>query len=145
MNKIGNRTSPEMMPDWTSIKNEYLTDTITLRELAKKYGVSASAICSRSKREGWGKQVEQLRELATAKVKEQVVQQKCDNAERAIRIVDAAMIKIEDGIYQTKSKDSKALKDYVDMLTKLKEFGVFQTAENDVKISIAEEGESYAD
>ena len=49
------------MPDWVSIKNEYITTQISTRDIAKKYGVSHSQIARRSAREKWAQQRETLR------------------------------------------------------------------------------------
>lgn len=42
------------MPDWASIKEEYITGDIGMRTIAEKYKVSFNTLKDRVKREGWG-------------------------------------------------------------------------------------------
>lgn len=41
------------MADWVSIKNEYICTQISTRDLAKKHGVSYSALEKRCRKDGW--------------------------------------------------------------------------------------------
>lgn len=42
------------MPDWTAIREEYITGDIGLRPLAEKHGVSFNTLKDHVKREAWG-------------------------------------------------------------------------------------------
>ena len=42
-----------MRPNWVKIRYEYITTTISYRELAAKYHVSFTTLSKRAKREGW--------------------------------------------------------------------------------------------
>lgn len=39
--------------DWHAIERDYVTGTLSLREMAKKHGCSHSAIANRAGRHGW--------------------------------------------------------------------------------------------
>lgn len=57
----GGKKSGESVPDWVSIKTEYISTQISTRELAKKHGVSHSQVARRSAVEKWVEQRETLR------------------------------------------------------------------------------------
>lgn len=42
------------MPDWTAIREEYITGDISLRQLAEEHGISFNTLKDRVKREKWG-------------------------------------------------------------------------------------------
>ncbi len=42
-----------MRPNWVKIRYEYITSTISYRELAAKHNVSFTTLSKRAKREGW--------------------------------------------------------------------------------------------
>ena len=55
-----------MAVDWLKIRNDYINGVGSYRELSKKYGVSTTAICKKSKAEGWLEQKEeQINDIAT--------------------------------------------------------------------------------
>ena len=41
------------MLDWKKMEEEYVSTQVSYRELGRRYGVSASAICRRGQREDW--------------------------------------------------------------------------------------------
>lgn len=57
--------------DWTAIKTEYVTTAVSLRALAKKYGIRPHTLYDRSKREGWVTLREQNRLKSDTKLVEQ--------------------------------------------------------------------------
>lgn len=73
--------------DWQEVKTEYVTTDTSYRKLAKKYGVSSTAICNRAKTEDWISLREQfLNEEFTETVKK--IQKK--ESDRMARIMDAS-------------------------------------------------------
>lgn len=73
--------------DWTSIKTEYVSTEISIREIAEKHGVSVSAVKARSKKEGWVEARKQFQtETATKAVRK--VEEQCARA-RARTILKA--------------------------------------------------------
>lgn len=59
-----------MKPNWTKIRYEYITSSISYRELANKYGVSFNTLSKRAKREGWADRRKNNDDKLTAKVLE---------------------------------------------------------------------------
>lgn len=147
MNKNEQCSKERKETDWKLIQAEYCTGTSSLRELAKKHGVTASSICMHSKKEGWVKQVEAIEQEISKRTIEHTVQMRVSNNERAMRMTTRLLAKIEESIEVVNKKDVGALKGLVASLKDLQELGVFklQNEDNNVKIEIAEEGENYAD
>jgi len=133
--------------DWKLIQAEYCTGTASLRELAKKHGVTASNICMRSKKEGWVKKAEAIEQEISKRVIAHTVQERCSNNERAMRCATKLLAKIEGSIEQVKDKDVGALKSLVASLKDLKDLGIFviTNEDNNITITVDDKGEGYAD
>lgn len=54
--------------DWKKIKAEYVTGEISLANIAKKYGVSASAVQKKSVKEKWAAEKRKQHKKAADKV-----------------------------------------------------------------------------
>lgn len=54
--------------DWSKIKAEYISSSISLRDLAEKYGVSFSTLSKRAKREAWTKERDKTSGIIATKV-----------------------------------------------------------------------------
>lgn len=50
------------MPDWVSIKTEYINTQVGFRGLADKYGVSKNTIAKKAKEEGWAEERDRQRD-----------------------------------------------------------------------------------
>lgn len=73
--------------DWKKARKEYITSNVSQRELAKKYGVSRSAVEKVATRQGWT----ELRKKQMAKFDELVVQKSAEaQADKLMRIGEAA-------------------------------------------------------
>ena len=133
--------------DWILIKSEYMSNVLTLRQLAKKHGVCASTICERAKREGWQKDVQDVQTEANKRLKEAAVNAYVTNGELAMAAGVNLLEKTKAGIANCKEKDVGALKGYASVLKDLKDMGIFTIATEDsnIKIEIGEKGEEYAD
>ena len=59
--------------DWTGIEMEYITGTASYRELAERYGVSATAVSKHAIKGGWQEKRSQHRAEAMAQAKEDAV------------------------------------------------------------------------
>ena len=134
-------------PDWILIKSEYLSNTLTLRQLAKKYGVCASSICEKAKRDGWQREVKDVQTEANKRLKEVAVKTYVTNGELAMAAGVRLLEKTKDGIANCKEKDVGALKGYASVLKDLKDMGIFTIVSEDsnVTIEIGEEGSQYAE
>lgn len=47
-------------PNWTEIKSDYVTTTMTLAEVQEKWGVNRGTLSSRATREGWSEAKKQF-------------------------------------------------------------------------------------
>lgn len=74
-------TQPRRRVDWDAVERDYRTDTLTLRELAAKHGVTHTTISRRAEREGWQKDLtEAIRQATNTRLINETVQQKCTTA-----------------------------------------------------------------
>ena len=76
-----------MRPNWVKIRYEYITTTISYRELAAKHHVSFTTLSKRAKREGWADRRKNNDDKVTAKALEKFSEQE---AERRQNIMDTA-------------------------------------------------------
>ena len=85
--------------DWKTIRNEYITDeTSSYRKLAKKYGVSLTAITKRSKEEDWIGQRKQLKDKTITKSIEKLSDKTADKLSRVADLTDKLLDKLEQAI-----------------------------------------------
>lgn len=57
---------------WNEIRAEYISSDISLRQLAKKHGMNADTVMTRSKREKWNAERFRYEHVLTAKVEEKI-------------------------------------------------------------------------
>lgn len=82
--------------DWNAIKTEYITDeSSSYRKLAKKYGVSLTAITHRAKKENWAEKKAQFKDKLITKNIEKISKKKSDKMARINDITDKLLAKIE--------------------------------------------------
>lgn len=60
--------------NWDELKNEYINTNISQRELAKKYGVSATAVANKCKVQKWVEQKEKQLSKTCAKVEQKTAE-----------------------------------------------------------------------
>lgn len=85
--------------NWNKIKTEYITDeSSSYRKLAKKYGVSLSAITRRSKEEDWQGQRQQVKDKTITKSIEKLSQKNADKLSRVSDLTDQLLDKLEQAI-----------------------------------------------
>ncbi len=85
--------------NWNKIKTEYITDeSSSYRKLAKKYGVSLTAITRRSKAEDWQGQRQQLKDKTITKSIENLSQRSADKLSRVSDLTDKLLDKLEKAI-----------------------------------------------
>lgn len=85
--------------DWKAIRNEYIADeSSSYRKLAKKYGVSLTAITKRSKEEDWIGQRKQLKDKTITKSIEKLSQKTADKLSRVSDLTDKLLDKLEQAI-----------------------------------------------
>ena len=97
--------------DWNKIRNEYIADeSSSYRKLAKKYGVSLTAITKRSKEEDWIGQRKQLKDKTITKSIENLSQKNADKLSRVSDLTDKLLDKLEQAIEEL---DIQLLKDVI--------------------------------
>jgi hypothetical protein len=86
----------EFLVDWNAIKTEYITDeSSSYRKLAKKYGVSLTAITNRAKKENWVELRIQFKDKVTTKNIEKFSEKQSDRLSRIQGITDKLLDKLE--------------------------------------------------
>lgn len=81
MNATDSKPAKRTRPDWDAVQRDYRTDTLTLRELAAKHGVTHTTISRRAEREGWQKDLtEAVRQATNSRLIAEAVQERCNTA-----------------------------------------------------------------
>lgn len=82
--------------DWNAIKTAYITDeSSSYRKLAKRYGVSLTAITNRAKNEKWVELRKQFKDKLTTKNIEKFSEKQSDRLSRIQGITDKLLDKLE--------------------------------------------------
>lgn len=88
-----------MDADWKIIRNEYISDeSSSYRKLAKKYGVSVTAITKHSQDEDWIGQRQQLKDKTITKSIEKLSEKTADKLSRVSDLTDRLLDKLEKAI-----------------------------------------------
>ena len=100
------------MADWRKLKREYISSTITTRELAEKYHVPYSSLAKKSAAEKWAA----LRKQAEKKEEALVVEKAAEkNSSVESSLQDAALMLLEkamEGIQAVEKEDSAGMRAY---------------------------------
>lgn len=90
--------------DWVKIKTEYVTTSISQRELANKYNLSLSGISKKAKAEDWVKKRESYQNRRATKVERKVIERDAEKVwtqmERLAKATDKLLEKVEIAIEQ---------------------------------------------
>lgn len=81
--------------DWDAIRAEYITDVISQRALAEKYGLKYSAVRRQAERGGWLKARQEAEKEAIEKAKKAAVAAASNNAATAQRIRGKLLARLE--------------------------------------------------
>lgn len=85
--------------DWRTIRKEYITDeSSSYRKLAKKYGISLTAITNKAKQENWVEKRRQFRDKTTTKTMEVLSDKSADKLTRVLDITDKLLDKLEKAV-----------------------------------------------
>lgn len=87
-----------MAVDWLKVKTEYITTDTSYRKLSKKYGVSPTQICNRSKAERWQEQKEQHLNSVYTKTLNREQNKAVDRYTRLTTVADKLLDKIESAV-----------------------------------------------
>lgn len=79
------------MPDWNAIKSEYITEDISYRKLADKWGVSFRTLADHARKESWNKERSTHRDNVTKQTVQKIAaRQSSDCAYKLLRLQEAA-------------------------------------------------------
>ena len=84
--------------DWQTIKTEYITEETSYRKLAKKYGVSYTAIGEKARKEGWIEEREQFKTKSLSKTLNKIAEGQAKRASRLQSVTDKLLTKIEKAV-----------------------------------------------
>ena len=84
--------------DWQTIKTEYITEETSYRKLAKKYGVSYTAIGEKARKEGWIEEREQFKTKSLSKTLNKIAEGQAKRASRLQSVTDKLLDKIEKAV-----------------------------------------------
>ena len=119
-----------MAADWQTIKTEYITTDISLRQLAEKHGVSESTIFKKCSKEQWEALRKQHGSRVEAKILQKDANKKADRASRLADATDLLLSKIEFGISNAPIVTPTAAKNYSDALKNIKEIHMVRSDED---------------
>ena len=74
--------------DWLKLKNEYITSSISLRDLADKHGVPADTLMKRANRENWTELRKQAHMDITAKLQQKYADRLFSDFEKALDLLE---------------------------------------------------------
>ena len=100
------------MADWRKLKREYISSTITTRELAEKYHVPYSSMAKKGAAETWAALRKQAEKKAEALVVEKAAEK---NSSVESSLQDAALMLLEkamEGIQAVEKEDSAGMRAY---------------------------------
>ena len=83
------------MVDWKKIETEYLTEPVSYRDLAEKYGVSLSQVKEWGSRSGWVEKRRAYRESAQQTVLAADTARRIDRLEKLLAVADKLLGKVE--------------------------------------------------
>ena len=84
--------------DWNAIKTEYITTDTSYRKLAKKYGVSYTAVGSKARKEGWIEERDRFVAKTVSKTIEKISNAQAGRAARLQTVADKLLTKIEKAV-----------------------------------------------
>ena len=81
--------------NWNAIRTDYITSTLSYRDLEAKYGVCYRQIAKKGKAEGWGSQRSQHNAKVVTKILDDDIEQKVSSIERLETVADKVLTKVE--------------------------------------------------
>ena len=72
--------------DWIKIKQEFVTSSVSLRALAKKYGLTPAAVSRRARQENWLEERERYRKELAERTRQVAVEEQAEISKLIFRI-----------------------------------------------------------
>lgn len=136
---------------WADLRDEYISQGVSMRALERKYGVPVTTISRRARKENWAGFAKDLEEKVSQETGtgEKIIAQRLDNNLRAQVIVDELLKKLETAVKNVNSRDAGSLKQLATSMNVLKDIGAFdygaEAAQNAVNIQFTEETEEFTE
>lgn len=120
------RVTEEM---WEKIKVDYVSSEISIRGVARKYGVPYNRVRNRAEAEDWVGQRKNFEPMVVQKSLEIIADQKAEECAKAFRVAATILDKIEAIVAKIDEDNPDALKDIksaTSAIKDLKEIGLFR-------------------
>ena len=115
---------------WEQLRVEYISSDISIRGLAREYGLAPNSLWKRARAEQWSEQREQCNAKVVQKTVDSIAEDKADECARAFRVANKVMCKIEEYVDKIDLEDEyamKNLKTITSAIKDLKEIGLFRS------------------
>lgn len=118
--------------DWNKIKTEYVTSGMSYRKLSAKYGVNATVLAQRAKREDWVGLKAQYQSKTQTKVLAAIANKQVNRASRLQTVADKLLSKVERVIDdpETDFRDTATMRDISRILKDLKDVQMIKSPED---------------
>jgi hypothetical protein len=93
---VSKKEGGSMEPDWSEIRNEYISTKTSYRKLADKYGIHYRKIAKVGQREDWDGQRSQLAHRAVTKTIEKLSTAQANRAEKLAAVSDLLLDRVRD-------------------------------------------------
>lgn len=130
--------------NWDEIRTEYVSSDVSLRSLARKYGVSPSTITKKCKKEDWESEKESIVSKSNQEVIEQTIDTRKSIAEKCIRILGKMVDKVEESVDIVEPDDITGKKQIVSMLKDLQDMGAFELQADDKSNTLVVRFDNYS-
>lgn len=120
------------MADWNKIKTEYVTSGMSYRKLSAKYGVNATVLAQRAKREDWVGLKAQYQSKTQTKVLAAIANKQVNRASRLQTVADKLLAKVEQLIDDPDAnwRDTEVMRDVSRILKDLKDVQMIKSPED---------------
>ena len=127
---------------WEKVKYEYVTTSISLRGIQKKYGIPFNRVRDRAEAEKWNDSRAELNQQINHKSIDLISDIKANECARAFRIANKVLDKLEEVVEKIDAEEpdaEKRLKSITSSIKDLREIGVFRSdldkAEQEARIN----------
>lgn len=133
--------------NYDEIKTEYISSDVSFSSLARKYGVSVSAISRRAKKQNWDKEKANISKEVQRKVEESTIDARTSIAQNCIKALTILAEKIVRNAELLTDDDIAGKKALSGVLKDMRDMGAFELAEasneNTITIKFADEVDEY--
>lgn len=119
------KITPEM---WEKIKQEYISSSVSTRDLAKKYGIPKNTLQRRSSKEGWVQQRKDVGAALVQRATNELIEEHSTIYDTAMRISEKLLAKIEMAVDEMGVESIGMSKTITGALKDIKEIGFYRAA-----------------